>query len=59
MTPAADHIEELALIAMSRLQREVLDRWMVVCADAGEIETAEEIRQLAVTETQEELRRAA
>jgi hypothetical protein len=55
----ADYAAELALIEMSRLQREVLDRWMVVCADAGEIETAEEIRQIAVTETQEEIRRAA
>lgn len=50
---ATDHIEELALIAMSRLQRETLERWMVVCADAGEVEHAEAIRQLTQAETAE------
>lgn len=50
MTPAPDHIEELALIAMSRMQRHVLDRWMAVCADAGEIEHAEAIRQLTTAD---------
>lgn len=53
----ADHIEELALIAMSRLQRETLFRWMLVCADAGEAEIAEEIRQITADEI--EIRRAA
>ena len=47
MTPAPDHFEELALIAMSRLQRETLERWMVICADAGELDHAEAIRQIA------------
>ncbi len=51
--PSPDHIEELALIAMSRLQRETLERWMVVCADAGEVEHAEAIRQLTQAETAE------
>lgn len=50
MTPAPDHIEELALIAMSRLQRETLERWMVICADAGEADHAEAIRQLTMAD---------
>lgn len=60
-TASADHIEELTLIAMSRLQRETLDRWMVICADAGEFEHAEAIRQIAQAETDnpEPLERAA
>lgn len=59
MIPAPDYADEIANVRMSQMQREVLNRWMVVCADAGEIEAAEEIRQLAVSETHEETRRAA
>ena len=40
-----DHISELQLIDHSSAQRETLFRWMLVCADAGEAEIAEEIRQ--------------
>jgi hypothetical protein len=41
-----DRIAELALIEMSRVQREVLARWVKVCADAGETETAADLLEL-------------
>lgn len=40
-----DHANEIALIEMSRIQRETLERWMVVCVDAGETDLAEEVRR--------------
>jgi hypothetical protein len=45
MMPAPDHVEELALIAMSRLQRETLDRWLGLVAVEGETKIADDIRQ--------------
>lgn len=40
-----DLIAEQTLIDLSRVQREALERWMVICIDAGEVNVAEEIRQ--------------
>lgn len=40
-----DLIAEMALIDLSRQQRETLERWMRVCIDAGEPDTAEEVRR--------------
>jgi len=42
---APDHVEELALIAMSRLQRETLDRWLGLVAVEGETKIAGDIRR--------------
>ena len=39
-----EHLEELRLIDWSRAQRQALERWLRICIDASEIETAEEIR---------------
>lgn len=51
-----DLIEERALIDLSRVQREALERWWLICMDAGETVVAEEVRQ-AFTAT--EMREAA
>jgi hypothetical protein len=37
-------IAEDALLEMSRLQRETLERWALICATAGETQIAEELR---------------
>lgn len=40
-----DYAEEMALIEMSRMQRQTLERWFWECIDAGEAAVAEEVRQ--------------
>lgn len=48
---------EDALLEMSRLQREVLERWALICATAGEYEAAGEL--IGATEIEPELEEAA
>jgi hypothetical protein len=56
---APDHIEELALIRMSQMQRETLERWAVICATAGEYEHAEQLAELARSDRAELTKEAA
>ena len=46
MTPAPDHIAELALLEMSRLQRETLTRWVPILVHAGEYKLAKELAEV-------------
>lgn len=54
-----DLIAEMALIDLSRQQREVLERWMRICVDAGEPGTAEEVRRAISVQDAMEVRHAA
>lgn len=54
-----DHFAELMLIDFSRCQREALERWIGICATAGEPEAAEEIRQAIMAQDMEQERKAA
>lgn len=54
-----DFIEEQANIDLSRCQREALERWIGICATAGEPEAAEEIRQAIMAQDMEQERKAA
>lgn len=38
-----DHIAEVAVIELSRMQREVLARWVPILVNAGELNLAKEI----------------
>jgi hypothetical protein len=40
---APDHIAEIAMIEMSRLQRSVLERWVPILVDAGEFDLAAQV----------------
>lgn len=40
-----DHLAELVLIDLSRLQRETVLRWIPILVDAGEVEEAERLRR--------------
>lgn len=55
-----DHIQDIAedaLLEISRIQRETLERWFRICLDAGEVEEAERLR--AEINQESEFERAA
>lgn len=48
---ASDHIGETINIEMSRLQRETLERWVIVCISSGQYQAADEMARLARSAT--------
>lgn len=54
-----DHLAEIALLDLSRTQREALERWMRICSDIGETVVAEECRRATATKDMREVANAA
>lgn len=54
-----DHLAEIALLDLSRAQREALERWMRICSDIGEASVAEDCRRAIATKDEREVANAA
>ena len=54
-----DHLAEIALLDLSRAQREALERWMRICSDIGETVVAEACRRAIAAKDMREVDRVA